>query len=199
LFIYFFKRRRTPEDDDDAFFEKIPGPASYDGNVGHRGLGSLSPVYPPAATTAYADNGYARTTNVHGGGHNYEPEHAHATNVHDGGYNYEHAHTSNSHGGGGYNYESEHTHATDVHGGSYNYEPEQNGMQYPSRSAYTTQQHQDAYVASRRPRSTSPPSHPYARPFDSPTSNESPVNARASSIAYGVVHDSADSFYGGRD
>lgn len=146
LFIYVFKRRRTTDDDDDALFEKIPGPTSYDGSTGNRGLGSLSPIYPPVMN-AYADDGYSHTTNVHDG--------------------------------------------------DYNYEPEQYGMQYPPR---TTQQHQEAYAASRR-RSTSPPSHPYASPFNSPTSNEAPVfvNARASSIAYGIPHDSQDSFYGARD
>jgi hypothetical protein len=146
LFIYVFKRRRTTDDDDDALFEKIPGPTSYDGSAGNRGLGALSPIYPPV-TNAYADDAYAQTTNGHEG--------------------------------------------------DYNYEPEQYGMQYPPR---TTQQHQEAYAASRM-RSTSPPSHPYASPFNSPTSNEAPVfaNARASSIAYGIPHDSQDSFYGARD
>jgi len=142
LFVCICKRRHIRDDGDDALFEKIPAPTPYDGG-GSRGLGSLSPIYPPA-TSVYA-----------------------------------------------------------THGGTYNYEPERYGLEYPPETAYTTQQHRDAYNSSRMPPAISPTSsnsHAYPNPFESPTleGNLSSVNNH-SSIAYGAPNDYQDSFYGGRD
>lgn len=166
LFICIRNKRRTAYDDDDAFFEKIPAPASYSSRNGggHRGLGTLSPVYPPV-TDVYANDPYI--------------------------------------------------HATNTHNGEYDHEPEQYGME---DVIYTTQQlqqqqqqqQQSAVNAAWAPRPTSPTSssshhHSYANPFNSPTPggavlpSSAHVNVRASSIAYGIPHDSQDSFYGGMD
>ena len=173
LFLCIRKKRRAAYDDDDTFFEKIHAPTSYSGGGGHRGLGTLSPILPPA-TDAYADDAYTHAS---------------------------HAQTSTA------------------HQGEYNQEPQQYGMEYPPDAIYTTQQLQQQQLQQSAVNTAwaySPASssshHPYVNPFNSPnprgvppppampvTESRAPVNARASSIAYGIPQDSQDSFYGGRN
>jgi hypothetical protein len=92
---------------------------------------------------------------------------------------------------------------SNVHDSGYRHEAEPYAVHYPLATSYTTQQHQDAYNASRSPRATSPTSSRFPNPFDSPLPREvpapAPVNIRDSSIAYGVPHESRDSFYGAGD
>jgi hypothetical protein len=215
LFLY-FRRKRADKHQVDDYFEQIPAPTSMSAGGGTRGLASLSPVQPrqPSMRNAYADDRFTQAINTHHGDYGtmglaslppMPPPPRNPARIAD-----------NRYGNIGLaslppvfptrDPDDRYAHATHLSDNSH--EAEHHGMEYPPGTIYTTQQHQhqryqNAFNASFEPRATSPTSssshHLYPNPFDPSSDPPSPSSVRNSSIAYGIPHESQDSFYGASD